>query len=256
MAKIITVASRKGGTGKTSTCTALGYAFSEQEFDVLLIDCDSQRNLTRSLQLQKEKKHTINDVFLTDTDIKKAITETKLNRIDLVMSEQLLNDLDYNLAQSDIEDKKKILKQKLQSVEGKYDFILIDTPPSFNFATYNAIIAADKVLILGKAGVFDWYAINELYELINNLADNHNLEIDIDIMATQLDMRANLSSEFIEDLKTVYPNEYLNIYINLNIAIANAQMEELPVQLYSPQAKSSKQYNKLAQKYIDEMIFE
>ena len=256
MAKIITLASRKGGTGKTSTATALAYAFAEQDFKVLMIDCDSQRNLSRSVKINEQAQHSINDVFLYDVSINEAIIHTALDNIDLVISEQVFNDLDFNLAQSDIENLKTILKTELQLIADDYDFILIDTPPSFNFATYNSIIAADKVLILGKAGVYDWYAIGELYDLINNLADNHNLDIDIDILATQLDMRANLSTEFIEDLKEVYPNECLKIYINLNVAIANAQMEQLPVQLYDQNATASKQYNELAQKYIDELIFE
>lgn len=249
---IISIVSRKGGTGKTTTSINLAYSLTEKGYNVLLIDLDSQQNLTDSLQIIEEVEHSIYDVMVDDIDIRQAIVETNIKNIDLIPSSMQLADLEIVL--SDVEDRELILRKKLEAIKGEYDFIILDTAPSLDNLNINSLVASDYSLITCRTSLYSFKGIEQVIELIKLIQEsiNPNLKI-LGILTTQFDKRTKVSSEFLEGLKEIYDDKVLN-YISTNIALVEATLEQLPVGLYDKQATSNKQYLKLADYVIKEVL--
>ncbi len=199
MGKVVAIANQKGGVGKTTTTINLSTILAKKGKKVLMVDTDPQGNATSGLGIDKSVHFSVYDVIINDVEIENTLQTTMVKNLDVCPS-------NINLAGAEVElvsmmSREQRLKEKLDCVKDKYDYIVIDCPPSLGLITLNAFTASDSVLIPVQC---EYYALEGLGQLINtiNLVKKHlnpNLEIE-GALLTMFDIRTNLfscSSDFV-----------------------------------------------------------
>ena len=201
MGKIIAVANQKGGVGKTTTTVNLSAILAKKGKKVILIDADPQGNATSGLGVEKDNVKSLYDVLVNEEPIENILEETSIKNLKVCPS-------NINLAGAEVElvslmSREYRLKEQLDTVKDKYDFILIDCPPSLGLITLNAFTAADSVLIPVQC---EYYALEGLGQLINtiNLVKKHlNKSLVIEgAILTMYDIRTNLSNQVVKEVKS------------------------------------------------------
>ena len=235
---IISIANQKGGCGKTTTAANLG-ALLSQKHKVLLVDIDPQGNLTTHFGINKaDQKHTIYDVMLNGR-IEESII--RKDGIDLVPST-------IDLAGAEVEltgkiGREYILDNELKRIARKYDFVIIDTPPSLGIFTINSLVASDFVLIPVQAEFFALEGLAQLMrvvELVNSRLSK-NLKL-LGMVITMFNSRTRSSREVLEDVRKHYPKSLLKTVIPRNVTITDSTMAGSPVVKYRKNAPASKSY--------------
>ena len=250
MGRIIAIANQKGGVGKTTTSINLSACIAAKGKKVLVIDIDPQGNTTSGYGIEKnELENTIYELILGDCSIEDCILKEVLPNISILPS-------NVNLAAAEIEligveKKEYILKNEVDWVKDRFDFIIIDCPPSLSLLTVNAMTTADSVLVPIQC---EYYALEGLSELIHtiNLVKNRlneNLEIE-GVVFTMYDGRTCLSMEVVENVKeNLHQNVYKTI-IPRNVRLAEAPSHGLPINLYEPKSAGAVSYRNLATEVI------
>ncbi len=246
---IVSIANQKGGCGKTTSAANLG-ALLAQKHKVLLVDIDPQGNLTTHFGINKaEQKHTIYDVML-DGRIEDAILQK--DGIDIVPST-------IDLAGAEVEltgkiGREYILDNELKRVARKYDFIIIDTPPSLGIFTINSLVASDYVLIPVQAEFFALEGLTQLMRVIELVNSRlfRNLKL-LGMFITMFNARTRSSKEVLEDVRKHYPKSLLKTIIPRNVTITDSTMAGSPVVKYRKNAPASKSYVALARE-IEKLV--
>ena len=238
---IISVANQKGGCGKTTTVANLGSVLAEG-YKVLLIDIDPQGNLTTHFGIDKSSlKSTIYDVMLIgrleDAIITKGHLDIVPSTIDLAGAEVELNGKI---------GREYILDNELKGISKKYDFVLIDTPPSLGIFTLNSLVASDYVLIPVQAEFFALEGLTQLMRVIKlvNSRLSRNVKL-LGMLLTMYNSRTRSSKEVLNDLKKHYPKDLLNTIIPRNVTITDSTMAGKPAVNYRKNAPASKSYFEL-----------
>ena len=239
---IISVANQKGGCGKTTTVANLGSVLAEKH-KVLLIDMDPQGNLTTYFGIDKlSLKSTIYDVMinggLADAIVRKDNLDIVPSTIDLAGAEVELNGKI---------GREYILDNELKKISKKYDFVLIDTPPSLGIFTLNSLVASDYMLIPVQAEFFALEGLTQLMRVIKLV--NSRLSRDVKLLGMLLTMfnsRTKSSNEVLNDLKEHYPNDLLKTVIPRNVTITDSTMAGYPAVRYRKTAPASRSYFELA----------
>ena len=164
MGKIISIANQKGGVGKTTTAINMSTILAKRGKKVLFIDADPQGNGTSGLGVNKEQKFSIYDVLIEDIEVENTLQKTQVKNLDLCPSNMNLAGAEVQLVS--MEDREYRLKTKLNNIRGKYDFIIIDCPPSLGLITLNAFTASNSVLIPVQC---EYYALEGLVQLLNTV---------------------------------------------------------------------------------------
>lgn len=197
MSKIISIINFKGGVGKTTTTHCVGAGLKEAGKKVLLIDIDPQASLTFTA-MEETPKMTIKDLLVDQKDINDIIVETE--NFDLIPSNLVLN-----LAERQLNSKfgiEKLLKKSLKKLEGEYDYIIIDCPPSMNLFTVNALYASDYVLIPCETELLALDGLNLLVQTLEQTQEDLDIKIkNTVVLPTKLDKRKKVSKEICEHLK-------------------------------------------------------
>jgi chromosome partitioning protein len=246
---IISIANQKGGCGKTTTAANLG-ALLAKKHRVLLVDIDPQGNLTTHFGINKaDQKHTIYDVMLNGR-IEEAIVRKE--GIDIVPST-------IDLAGAEVEltgkiGREYILDNELKRISRKYDFIIIDTPPSLGIFTINSLVASDYVLIPVQAEFFALEGLTQLMKVVElvNSRLSRNLKL-LGMAITMFNSRTRSSKEVLEDVRKHYPRSLLKTVIPRNVTITDSTMAGLPVVKYRKNAPASRSYIALA-KEIEKIL--
>ena len=235
---IISIANQKGGCGKTTTAANLGALLSEKH-KVLLVDIDPQGNLTTHFGINKaDQKRTIYDVMLNGR-IEEAIV--RKDGIDIVPSTVDLTGAEVELTRKI--GREYILDNELKRIARKYDYVIIDTPPSLGIFTINSLVASDYVLIPVQAEFFALEGLTQLMrvvELVNSRL-SRNLKL-LGMVITMFNSRTRSSKEVLEDVRKHYSTSLLKTVIPRNVTITDSTMAGSPVVRYRKNAPASKSY--------------
>ncbi len=249
MGKVVAIANQKGGVGKTTTTINLSTILAKKGKKVLMVDTDPQGNATSGLGIDKSVHFSVYDVIINDVEIENTLQTTMVKNLDVCPS-------NINLAGAEVElvsmmSREQRLKEKLDCVKDKYDYIVIDCPPSLGLITLNAFTASDSVLIPVQC---EYYALEGLGQLINtiNLVKKHlnpNLEIE-GALLTMFDIRTNLSNQVVKEVSKYFENKVYKTVIPRNVRLSEAPSYGMPISIYDPKSKGARSYEKFAKEFL------
>lgn len=252
MVKIITVFNQKGGVGKTTTNINLCSYLAMEGYKVLSIDIDPQGNTTSGLGFDKRKINTsIYDVITDDTSIEQAMVKCEfVDNFYIVPSTMSLAGAEVEII--DKANREKILREKIKDIEGKFDFVFIDCPPSLGFLTINALTASNSVLIPIQCEFYALEGVGQLVNTIQLVKKSLNPKIDIEgVVLSMFDSRTNLSNEVVSEVKKYFKEKVYSTTIPRNIRLAESPSFGLPIMLYDNKCKGAEAYEKLAKEFLE-----
>lgn len=247
MGRIIAVANQKGGVGKTTTSTNLSACLAELNKRVLLIDIDPQGNATSGVGVDKNQlDNTVYEMIIGECEMEDCLLENVIDNLDLLPSNVNLAGAEIDLI--GVEAREFILKKKIDEIKDKYDFIIIDCPPSLNMLTVNAMTTADRVLVPIQCEYYALEGLSQLIHTINLVKErlNPNLEIE-GVVFTMYDARTNLSLQVVENVKSNLRQNVYKTIIPRNIRLAEAPSHGLPINLYDSKSAGAESYRLLAE---------
>ncbi|MFC7370800.1 ParA family protein [Fictibacillus iocasae] len=250
MARIIAIANQKGGVGKTTTSVNLGACLAYFGKKVLLVDIDPQGNATSGVGVEKgDIDQCIYNILVEDADINDVIVETLVEGLHILPSTIQLAGAEIELVPTISREVR--LKRALESVSSRYDYIIIDCPPSLGLLTINSLTAAHSVLIPVQC---EYYALEGLSQLLNTvrLVQKHlNTDLMIDgVLLTMLDARTNLGIQVIEEVKKYFQDKVYKSIIPRNIRLSEAPSHGKPIIIYDPKSRGAEVYLELAKEVI------
>ncbi|MBS7402589.1 MAG: ParA family protein [Oscillospiraceae bacterium] len=247
MGKIIAVVNQKGGVGKTTTCVNLAYALHLRNKRVLLCDCDPQGNSTSGLGVDKNTELTTYDVLMNDEPAENAIVKTPY--CSLIPANKQLSGALIELVSTI--GREYVLKDALEPIKDKYDYIFIDCPPSLELLTLNALCAADSVLVPVQCEYFALEGLTDLVGTVKTINKRLNKGLQLEgIVLTMHDTRTNLSVEVQQEIAKFFGEKVYETKIPRNIRLSEAPSHGKPVIAYDKGSKGSKAYLKLASEFL------
>ncbi len=250
MGKIIAIANQKGGVGKTTTAINLAASLAHAEKHVLLIDTDPQGNSTSGVGINKENlPWSLYDVYTGAKSIEEVTYDTALSSLKIVPSN--INLLGAELELIEKTDREAILKSAIGQVKDKYEFILIDCPPSLSLLSLNAFVAAQSLLIPMQCEYYSLEGIGSLMKTLDLVRSAFNPSLQIEgILLTMFDGRNTLANQVADELRQHFGDKVYRTIIPRNITLAEAPSHGKPVVLYDFHSKGSQGYLSLAREII------
>ncbi len=249
MGKVISVANQKGGVGKTTTTVNLGTILAKKGKKVLLIDADPQGNATSGLGVEKDVEPSTYDILVNDAELQESLQDTIIKNLKVCPA-------NMNLAGAEVElvsmmSREQRLKEKLEPLKEKFDYVLIDCPPSLGLITLNSFTASDSVLIPVQCEYFALEGLGQLLNTINLVKKHLNKEIRIEgALLTMYDMRTNLSNQVVKEVKKYFEDKVYKTVIPRNVRLSEAPSYGMPITEYDPKSKGAKSYLKFAKEFL------
>ena len=247
---VIALSNQKGGVAKTTTCLNLGISFALMKKRVLLVDFDVQASLSSCLGFQ----HSLSfyeAITSGDRKIDRAIRKTRYPNLWLVPSNR--NMVNLNKKYFGAKNFEYVLMEKLAPIKEKFDFILIDTPPSMEFYTLNALTAADWVIIPSNCEFLSTQGVHQTVNFMSAIEANTNPGIDYRILVTMYDGRDTVSKLIYAKLKKMYGDKNYRTVIGVDNKIRESQVMRTPVIYYYKHSRSALQYVTLAREIIGDL---
>jgi len=252
MCRIIAVANQKGGVGKTTSAVNIAASLSAAERKVLLIDLDPQANATIGLGIKVGKSQpTTYEILLGNADVENAIVHfPELDMLNVMPAHIRLIGAQVELL--DKPEREFLLKETLEKIRKKYDYIIIDCPPSLGILTLNGLAAADTVIIPIQCEYYALEGLGQLLMTLRRVQSSINPKLRIEgVLLTMFDPRLNLARQIMEQTKSYFGNKVFRTIVYRNIRLAEAPSFGKPIILYDISSKGAQNYLSLAQEIID-----
>ena len=246
MPEIIVVANQKGGVGKTTTSINLAAALQKINYKTLLVDLDSQGNATSASGLNRStEKTSVYDVLMGLKNIEDCFVTSQHDGFTLLPSNSDLMAAEIELLNTN--NRESVLKEKINSISREFDYILIDSPPSMNILTLNALAAANEIIIPVQCEYYALEGMSGLLESIYKIKETINPNLQIKgVLRTMFDSRNSLSVEVSAQLKKYFGDKLFWTFIPRNVRLAEAPSHGMSAVSYDPECLGSKAYLSLA----------
>ena len=248
--KVLAVLNQKGGVGKSTTTINLGAALGELGKQVLLIDLDPQGNTSSGLGIEKSKlERCVYDVLLDETALTDVIIPDVCENLDIVPAT-------INLAGAEVElvsvmARENRLKEAIGAIRGRYDYVLIDCPPSLGLLTVNALVAADKLLIPIQCEFYALEGVTKLLDSMKRVKTHLNPSLDIfGVLLTMFDARTTLSKQVEREVRNFFAKKVFDIMIPRSVKISEAPSYGQPITQYDSTGKGADAYRMLAKEVV------
>lgn len=236
--------------GKTTTSINLTAALAENGKKVLLIDADPQGNATSGYGVNKnELENTIYELMLGECTIGECLLEDVIEGVSIIPANVNLAAVEIELIDAD--RKEFILKNEIDYIRDRYDYIIIDCPPSLSILTVNAMVTADSVLVPIQCEYYALEGLSQLIYTVNLVRERLNPTLDIEgVVFTMYDSRTNLSMQVVENVKSNLTQHIFETLIPRNIRLAEAPSHGIPINKYDEKSAGAEAYAKLAQEIV------
>lgn len=250
--KVISVCNHKGGCAKTTTVVNIAAELVNLGYRVLIIDNDYQANLTTSVGFKQDNESLVN-CLRGKKSLRKTIKKcATLDGLDIIPNNSEVSN--YDLALIKMKNCKRILNNLIEeeNLKDDYDFILIDCPPSQSITTINALVASDSIIIPMEPSLFNMQGLKNILKTVNLIQKTFNKKLKIEgILLTRVDSRTKLSESFRKEIKEFYPYKVFDTEIHQSSIIVKSQINGLPVSMYDPRCKSTKEYRSITNEILN-----
>ena len=253
MARIYTIVNQKGGVGKTTTAINLSTYLGHYNQNVLIVDLDSQANATSCLGVDKRTiKSGTYEVLIGATTIGPQILRNSRFKMSLLPSSPALAGAEVELI--DIPERETRLKNALQSISGRYDYIIIDCPPSLSLLTINGLVAASSgVIIPVQCEYLALEGLGQLSQTLNKVRASMVPDLLVrGVVLTMFDSRTKLANDVVTEVHRFFPDKVFKSIIPRSVRLAEAPSYGQPISIYAPDSPAAKSYEALAREVLEQ----
>ena len=247
MAKTVAIVNQKGGVGKTTTCVNLAAGLHNAGKRVLLCDFDPQANSTSGMGVDKTLSKGVYDVLIGNVETENAISRSKFG--DVLSSNKALAGAGIELI--GMENREYLLRTALEKVSDRYDYILIDCPPSLELLTLNALCAADTLLVPVQCEYFALEGLSDLMNTVRIVRRSLNPRLELDgVLLTMYDGRTNLAIQVAQEVKHYFPGKVYSTVIPRNVRLSEAPSHGKPIYAYDRTSRGAEAYSAFTEEYL------
>jgi chromosome partitioning protein len=250
MPYVIAICHQKGGVAKTTTTLSLGACLVEKGIETLIIDLDPQANLTASIGINPaDASYSIAEALMGEVDLAAVSLETSIPGLDIIPSNASMLTIGKDLFQ--VADYEYRLRQILSGpAAANYEFVLLDCPPSLGPLTFNALTAADLLIVPTQCEYFSIQALMDIFELVKVVRNRTNPGLVYRVLVTMFDGRGNFHTRMLAQLRSYFNEGLLQTIIGFDTKIREAQVAGQPVTIHAPQSRGAQNYRQLAEELL------
>ena len=253
MSRVFSIVNQKGGVGKTTTAVNLSAALAIGGNTVLLIDVDPQCSATSGVGIRQERGEASSyEVLLGHIGAEEALRKTMLPGLQLIPASRDLVGAEIELVPLDRRDHR--LKEAIAEIRRRYDYVVIDCPPSLGLVTLNALTASDSILIPLQCEYYALEGLSALLETVSLVRDRLNPDLEIEgLLLTMFDGRNTLSRQVAEDVRAHFPDKVFATVVPRNVRLSESPSHGLPAVLYYPTSRGAVAYGELARELASQL---